>query len=87
MPTPRLRPPADSVKLGVWTARVSAEVALMDPDVPVMVRLYWPSVAAPLAVRVSVVEEVAGFGLKEAVTPVGKPEIEKFTLPANPYCG
>ena len=28
---------------------------------------------------------LAGFGEKEAVTPVGNPEMERFTGPANPF--
>ena len=28
-----------------------------------------------------------GFGLKEAVTPPGKPEAVKMTLPLKPFCG
>jgi hypothetical protein len=43
-----------------------------------------------LAFRVSALYPVvagAGFGLKDAVTPLGKPETEKLTLPAKPYRG
>ncbi len=43
-----------------------------------------PVAAAVLAVRVSVLVEVAGFGLKEAVTPFGNPEAASITLPENP---
>ena len=28
--------------------------------------------------------EVAGFGEKDAVTPLGKPDAERVTLPVNP---
>ena len=43
--------------------------------------------AAALTVRVSVLVEVAGFGLNAAVTPLGKPEAAKFTLPVKPFSG
>ena len=53
----------------------------------VMVALYCPGVAVLLAVSVSVLELVVGFGEKDAVTPLGKPVTARFTLPVNPYCG
>jgi hypothetical protein len=40
--------------------------------------------AALLAVSVRLLSEVVGFGLKDAVTPLGRPETERFTLPMNP---
>jgi hypothetical protein len=64
-------------------------VAVWLPDLPVMVRLYCPRAAELLAVSVRVllpVEEM-GFGDKEAVTPLGRPEAERVTLPVNPYNG
>jgi hypothetical protein len=57
------------------------------PDVPVTVTGAVPVMAVLLAVRVSVVEEVAGFGVNEAVTPLGSPEAEKFTSPVKPFWG
>jgi hypothetical protein len=57
------------------------------PDVPVTVIETVPVVAVVLAVSVSVVEEVAGFGLNEAVTPLGSPEAEKLTSPVKPFWG
>jgi hypothetical protein len=33
---------------------------------------------------VSTLVPVAGFGLKEAVTPLGSPDAESITLPVNP---
>jgi len=61
-------------------------VAVRLPDVPVTVTLYCPTVAELLATNVSVLLPLVGFGAKEAVTPLGRPETEKFTLPVNPYC-
>jgi hypothetical protein len=41
-----------------------------------------------LAVSVSTVEPVEmGFGAKDAVTPLRRPETARLTLPLNPYCG
>jgi hypothetical protein len=68
------------------TAKVVVEVWL--PEVPVMVRLYCPTGAELLAVNVSVVPNtVAGFGEKDAVTPLGRPDAERVMLPLNPYDG
>lgn len=60
--------------------------AVWEPDVPVMVTVYCPTGVELLAVRVRLLYEVAGLGEKDAVTPLGKPETERFTLPLNPYC-
>ena len=65
-------------------------VAVMAPDVPVMVMLYCPRLAVLLAVSVSVVFPVipvTGLGAKDAVTPLGKPDAESVTLPVNPFWG
>ena len=43
--------------------------------------------AVPLAVSVNTLEEVEELGLKDAVTPLGKPEAEKLTLPVKPFVG
>ena len=56
-------------------------------DVPVMVTETVPVVAVPLAVSVNVLVVVAGFGLNDAVTPLGRPDADKLTLPLNPFCG
>jgi len=62
-------------------------VAVWEPDVPVMVTMYCPRLAEFVAVSVSVLptaEGGAGFGLKDAVTPLGRPETERLTLPVKP---
>jgi hypothetical protein len=46
-----------------------------------------PVVAVPLAVSVNVLVAAAGFGLNDAVTPLGRPDADKLTLPLNPFCG
>jgi hypothetical protein len=55
--------------------------------VPVMITETVPVVAVPLAVSVNVLVVVAGFGLNDAVTPLGRPDADKLTLPLNPFCG
>jgi hypothetical protein len=56
-------------------------------EVPVMVTVKVPMLAAPLAVKVSVLVLVVLAGLNDAVTPLGKPEADKFTLALKPFCG
>lgn len=60
-------------------------VAVRLPEVPVMVTVYCPGEAVLLAVNVNVLELVAGFWLHDAVTPLGRPETDRSTLPLNPY--
>jgi len=75
-------------KLGVaaaLTVRLTAAVCVRLPEVPVIVTEAVPVVAVELAVKVSVLVVVAGFGLKAAVTPVGKPVAVIVTLLVNPF--
>lgn len=65
--------------------RARPVVAVRPPDVPVIVRGVFPGMAELLTVSVSVLFVVVGFDEKEAVTPAGRPETERFTLPVNPY--
>jgi hypothetical protein len=57
------------------------------PDVPVIVTGTVPVVAVPPAASVNVLVAVAGLGLNDAVTPLGRPDADKLTLPLNPFCG
>jgi hypothetical protein len=59
-------------------------VAVNVPDVPVTVTVLVPGDAELLAVRVSALEPVLGFGVNNAVTPAGRPEAARLTLPVNP---
>ena len=69
---------------------VTASVIVVEfvrlPEVPVIVRVALPVVAELVAVRVRTLEVVAGFGLNDAVTPAGKPDTDKPTLPPKPFC-
>ena len=49
--------------------------------------MYCPRLAELLAVNVNVLFPVVGFGANDAVTPLGKPETDRFTLPVKPYMG
>lgn len=46
-----------------------------------------PVVAVLLAVSVSVLVVVAEAGLNEAVTPLGRPDADRPTLPVKPFSG
>jgi hypothetical protein len=62
-------------------------VLVKPPDVPEMVKVTVPVVAVLLAVRVKVLVLAVLLGLKEAVTPLGRPDADKVTLPLKPFCG
>jgi hypothetical protein len=72
---------------GGVTERVIVVVLIKLPDVPVTLTVAVPVVAALLAASVSVLTVVAGFGLNDAVTPLGRPSTDKLTLPPKPFCG
>ena len=78
---------ADTVKLSAATVKLSVVVALSAPDVPVIVNVEVPTAAVLFAVSVSVAFPTVGFGLHDAVTPLGKPVTDMFTLPENPPAG
>ena len=50
-----------------------------------MVIVFVPRAAELLAVKVMAASPVVGFGVNEAVTPLGRPEAVRLTLPAKPY--
>lgn len=57
------------------------------PEVPAIVTLDVPMAAVARAVSVTVVEVGSGLELKDAVTPLGRPDAEKVTLPVKPFRG
>lgn len=76
-----------TVKFGVpaaFTVSETVVVACRLPEVPVMVTVAVPVVAVAFAVSVSVLVVLVGFGLNTAVTPLGRPEAARLTLPENP---
>ena len=76
-----------SVKLGPWIESESAVVAVNVPDCPVTVMVLAPGVAVLLTVNVSVLEPVVETGENAAVTPAGRPAMDRLTPPVNPYAG
>lgn len=54
------------------------------PEVPVIVTVKVPVVAVLLAASVTTLVEVVGLVPNVAVTPEGRPEADKVTLPVNP---
>ena len=54
---------------------------------PVTVTVTVPVAAVLLAVSVNVLVLVVLLGLKDAVTPLGRPDADKLTLPLKPFCG
>lgn len=75
----------DSVKPGGELTVSATDVeAVSVPETPFTVTVTGPSAVAPLpAVSVSTLYVAAGLGVKDAVTPLGRPEADKVTWPAN----
>jgi hypothetical protein len=72
--------------------REIAVVFVRLPDTPVMVTVTVPVVAVPPAVSVNVLLVAVLLlavllGLNDAVTPLGRPDADKLTLPLKPFCG
>ena len=81
---------AESEKFGVATAFTVSETVVVwvkAPEVPVMVIVEVPVVAVAFALNVSTLEDVVGLVPKVAVTPAGRPEAERVTLPVKPPVG
>ena len=73
------------MKLGPWMESERVVVAVRLPEMPVMVSVLVPPLAVLLAVSVSVLVPVVDAGENEALTPLGRPDRERFTLPVKPY--
>ena len=71
----------------VGTVRERVVVWLRLPEVPVIVMVDVPVAAVALAVRVNELVVVAEAGLKDAVTPLGRPDADKLTVPVKPFWG
>jgi len=68
----------------VPTVRAIVVVAVVEPEVPVIVTVEVPIVAVAPAVNVSRLVPVVGLVPYATVTPVGRPVAVKVTLPVNP---
>lgn len=89
-PRARLKEPGEAERAkfgGGATVRETVVTCDRPPDVPVMVTVTVPRAAVLPAVSVSVLEAVVLLGLNVAVTPLGRPEAERLTLPLNPFSG
>lgn len=74
-----------SVKLeAALTESVRVVDAVTAPEVPAIVTVNAPVVAVLVAVSVSTLLEVVGFVPNAAVTPIGRPDAVRVTLPVNP---
>ena len=67
------------------TVKAMVVLAVRLPEVPLMVTVAAPVAAVLLAVRVSTLLPVVGLVAKAALTPLGRPEAARVTLPANPF--
>ena len=56
------------------------------PEEPVTVTVTVPAAAVLLAVSVNVLVLAVLLGLNDAVTPLGRPDADKLTLPLKPFC-
>jgi len=84
----RLLGDAERAKLGGgFTVKDTEAVLDRLPDEPVTVTVAVPVVAEALAVSVNVLVFVVLLGLNAAVTPLGKPDADKLTLPLKPFRG
>ena len=75
------------VQVPLLTVREIVVLAVVLPEVPVMVTVDVPALAVLLAVSVSTLEAADDVGLNEAVTPLGRPVAANETLPLNPFSG
>src|SRR6267154_300164 len=87
-----MSPSDQTVGRGSSTAvTVKLTVVVVGPtkpaDEPVTVAVTVPVAALLLAVSVNVLVLVVLLGLNEAVTPLGRPDADKLTLPLKPFCG
>ena len=76
-----------SAKLGAaFTVRLKEVDAVNAPEDPLMVTITGTPIVAVLpAVSVSTLELVAGLVANDPVTPFGKPDTDRVTLPLNPF--
>jgi hypothetical protein len=84
----RLVGAAESVKFPVgFTLRVIVVWLVKLLALPTTDRLNVPIAAVPLTVRVKTLVLAVLVGLKDAVTPLGRPDADKLTFPVKPFSG
>jgi len=65
------------------TVSATVVLAVSEPDVPVMVMVLVPATVVLATVNVSTLVLVVGLVANAAVTPVGRPDAARVTLPLN----
>jgi len=77
----RLKLPAGTMvsEMFVWLDKL--------PDAPAIVTEKVPVAALLAAANVTVLDDGSDGGLNDALTPLGRPEAEKLTVPPKPFCG
>src|ERR1035441_2350826 len=77
----------DVVAGAARTATTREAEALRAPEVPLRAAVAEPGMADGLAVRFRVLVPVVELGEMVAVTPLGRPDTARLTVPLNPFCG
>jgi hypothetical protein len=85
--TLRLLGDAERLKFGTMITRLIVAVWVKLPEVPVTVTVAVPAVTEVPAASVRVLVPVVLAGLKDAVTPLGRPDAARLTLPLKPFSG
>jgi hypothetical protein len=81
----RLAGDAESAKPGAAMVRAIVAVLFNVPEAPVTVIVDIPVTADALAVSVKVLAPVVLAELNDAVTPLGRPDAARLTLPLKPF--
>ena len=74
------------MKFGAVMVRTIVVALLSAPEEPVTVTVAVPEVAVLLALKVTELLPVVLDGLNTAVTPLGRPETPRATMPLKPFC-
>jgi hypothetical protein len=77
---------AARLNLGAVTVRLIVVLLARPPEFPFTSTLYFPAAADLLAVTTRELVLLVVEGLNVAVTPVGRPDAERLTLPLKPFC-
>jgi hypothetical protein len=76
-------PPPPLPPLKAFTVTVSLVVSARAPEVPVIITIAEPGAAVLLALNVSPLVPDVGFVANVAVTPLGRPDAARVTMPVN----
>src|SRR5260370_447629 len=70
-----------------FTVRETGTVWVKSSDDTVLVAVEGPVVVVEIPVKLTVLDPVVLAGLKDEVTPLGRPDAGKLTLPLKPFSG